>query len=295
MIKLSEFISKEFQPSEKVKAKNYLKRGSRDQENVFKEPSIYEEPLEPNGRPENRNTNTAFNKGFPWDFEDPSGIFEDFQDDEYELEFELTPWEALQGSVEFTLKKQYGIKDEGFYNLILEAGGSRETNKKKKQGIHIAEYYVSLLKNEGYEDLEDLVEVVGDRLPVDFEQMSERDRIDELVLALCVDSAYGIVSLTVSDYILLDIRKEDVGLDGNKQVVNKLGATGLTAFSQNEAGRFQEIAGISSESVKLDKIHQALIGREFQTLQDVKKMCSRLRQSGFVQSDIEEFIRTYII
>ena len=124
MIKLSEFIGKEFQPSEKVKAKNYLKRGSRDQENVFKEPGIYEEPLEPNGRPENRNTNTAFNRGFPWDFEDPSGIF---------------------------------------------------------------------------------------------------------------------------------------------------------------------------ESEELNRIHQSLIGREFQTLQDVKKMCSRLRQSGFAQSDIDEFLRTYIL
>ena len=30
-------------------------------------------------------------------------------------------------------------------------------------------------------------------------------------------------------------------------------------------------------------------------LEDVKKMCSRLRQSGFAQSDIEQFIRTYII
>jgi len=76
MIKLSELVEKEFQPSEKSKMKNFLKRGSRDQENVYKEPSIYEEPLEPNGRPENRNANTAFNKGFPWSFDDPSGIFE---------------------------------------------------------------------------------------------------------------------------------------------------------------------------------------------------------------------------
>jgi hypothetical protein len=124
MIKLSELIDKQFQPSEKPRMKDYLKRASRDQENVYKEPSIYEEPLEPNGRPENRNANTRFNPGFPWDFEDPSGIFE----------------------------------------------------------------------------------------------------IEEL-----------------------------------------------------------------------NKIHQALIGREFQTLQDVKKMCSRLRQSGFAQSDIDEFLRTYIL
>jgi hypothetical protein len=124
MIKLSEFIGKEFQPSEKPRMKDYLKRASRDQENVYKEPSIYEEPLEPNGRPENRNANVGFNKGFPWSFDDPSGIF---------------------------------------------------------------------------------------------------------------------------------------------------------------------------ESDELNKIHQSLIGREFQTLQDLSKITSRLRQRGFVQSDIEEFLRTYII
>jgi hypothetical protein len=124
MIKLSELIDKQFQPSEKPRMKDYLKRASRDQKNVYKEPSIYEEPLEPNGRPENRNTNTAFNRGFPWDFKDPSGIF---------------------------------------------------------------------------------------------------------------------------------------------------------------------------ESEELNRIHQSLIGREFQTLQDLAKITSRLRQRGFVQSDIEEFLRTYII
>ena len=32
----------------------------------------------------------------------------------------------------------------------------------------------------------------------------------------------------------------------------------------------------------------------FQNLEDVKKMASRLRQAGFVQSDIEEFIKTYL-
>ena len=44
-----------------------------------------------------------------------------------------------------------------------------------------------------------------------------------------------------------------------------------------------------------ERIFQALIGREFQTLEDVKKMASRLRQAGFAQSDIEEFIRTYLM
>ena len=43
------------------------------------------------------------------------------------------------------------------------------------------------------------------------------------------------------------------------------------------------------------KIFNSLIGREFQTLEDVKKIASRLRQSGFVQSDIEAFIKTYLL
>lgn len=49
------------------------------------------------------------------------------------------------------------------------------------------------------------------------------------------------------------------------------------------------------EEEDLDRIHKALIGREFQTLEDVKKMASRLRQSGFAQSDIEEFVKTYLV
>lgn len=49
------------------------------------------------------------------------------------------------------------------------------------------------------------------------------------------------------------------------------------------------------EEGELDRIHQSLIGREFETLEDIKKMASRLRQSGFAQSDIEQFIKTYLI
>jgi len=125
MIKLSEFISKEFQPSEKARMKDFLNsRASRDQENVYKEPSIYEAPLDTSNHPEDHNNSNAFNKGYPWSFEDPSGIY---------------------------------------------------------------------------------------------------------------------------------------------------------------------------ESEELDKIHQSLIGREFQTLQDLSKLTSRLRQRGFTQSDIDEFLRTYII
>lgn len=44
-----------------------------------------------------------------------------------------------------------------------------------------------------------------------------------------------------------------------------------------------------------EKIHQSLIGREFQTLEDLKKMASRLKEEGFAQSDIENFIQNYLV
>ena len=58
---------------------------------------------------------------------------------------------------------------------------------------------------------------------------------------------------------------------------------------------FDVPSGIFEDGSQIEKIHQALIGREFQTLDDLGKMCSRLRQAGYAQSDIEEFLRTYIL
>ena len=121
MIKLSELVDKEFQPSEISRMKNFLKRGSKDQMNVHKKD---EGMIDTSNHPEDHNMSNSQNKGFPWSFDDPSGIY---------------------------------------------------------------------------------------------------------------------------------------------------------------------------ESGELNKIHQSLIGREFQTLQDLAKITSRLRQRGFVQSDIDEFLRTYII
>ena len=66
--------------------------------------------------------------------------------------------------------------------------------------------------------------------------------------------------------------------------------------TQYQVGKtFDDPSGMFEDSGELARIQQSLIGREFQTLEDVKKMCSRLRQSGYVQSDIEEFLRTYIL
>ena len=66
--------------------------------------------------------------------------------------------------------------------------------------------------------------------------------------------------------------------------------------TQYQVGKtFDDPSGMFENDGQIEKIHQALIGREFQTLDDLGKMCSRLRQAGYVQSDIEEFLRTYIL
>lgn len=55
-----------------------------------------------------------------------------------------------------------------------------------------------------------------------------------------------------------------------------------------------EAGGIFEEGNVIEKIHQALAGRELQALYDVAMIASRLRQAGFAQSDIENFILTFI-
>jgi hypothetical protein len=52
---------------------------------------------------------------------------------------------------------------------------------------------------------------------------------------------------------------------------------------------------IFEDESEVDKIHQALIGREFQSLNDVGKMASRLRQAGYAQSEIEALVQNYIM
>jgi hypothetical protein len=66
--------------------------------------------------------------------------------------------------------------------------------------------------------------------------------------------------------------------------------------TQYQVGKtFNDPSGMFENGDQVGKIHQALIGREFQTLEDIKKMCSRLRQSGFAQSDIDQFLRSYTL
>lgn len=48
------------------------------------------------------------------------------------------------------------------------------------------------------------------------------------------------------------------------------------------------------ENEEYEELHKALLGREFQTLNDISKMASRMRQAGFEQSKIEEFVLNYL-
>ena len=66
--------------------------------------------------------------------------------------------------------------------------------------------------------------------------------------------------------------------------------------TQYQVGKtFDDPSGMFEDGGQIEKIQQALIGREFQTLEDIKKMCSRLRQSGYAQSDIDQFLRSYTL
>lgn len=89
MIKLSDLIKKELQPSEKSKMKNFLYRGSRDQINLHpndynvvgsKPGVIGEDPLDTSDSPENTNSSQRFNNGYPWNVPEAGGIFEDEQE-----------------------------------------------------------------------------------------------------------------------------------------------------------------------------------------------------------------------
>lgn len=66
--------------------------------------------------------------------------------------------------------------------------------------------------------------------------------------------------------------------------------------TQYQVGKtFDDPSGMFEDGGEVAKIQQTLIGREFQTLEDIKKMCSRLRQAGYAQSDIEQFLRSYTV
>ncbi len=87
MIKLSDLIKTQIQPSEKSRMKNFLYRGSRDQINLHPDfvkdrPGTIEGkgPLDTSDRPENKNTSQTYNNGYPWNVPEAGGIFENEQE-----------------------------------------------------------------------------------------------------------------------------------------------------------------------------------------------------------------------
>lgn len=86
MIRLSELMPVNIQPSEKSRMKNYLYRGSRDQINLHPNPFTVagsqkgtiegKGPLDTSNHPENKNTSQRYNNGYPWSW-DQANLFED--------------------------------------------------------------------------------------------------------------------------------------------------------------------------------------------------------------------------
>lgn len=88
------------------------------------------------------------------------------------------------------------------------------------------------------------------------------------------------------------IGQEEGMLDTSNHPENK---NSSQRYNNGYPWSFEDPSGIFEENSSEERIHQALIGREFQTLDDIAKMASRLRQTGFAQSEIEEFVKNYII
>lgn len=86
MIRLSELMPLNIQPSEKSRMKNYLNRGSRDQINLHPNPFTVvgsqkgtiegKGPLDTSNHPENKNSSQRYNNGYPWSW-DQANLFED--------------------------------------------------------------------------------------------------------------------------------------------------------------------------------------------------------------------------
>lgn len=95
MIKLSDLLDLQMQPSEEAKLKNYLYRGSREQ-NSEMQPNrfntgvggtIEETDVLQVDHPENTNSSQRYNNGYPWSWEEPN-LFEDLQKDLLGREFQ---------------------------------------------------------------------------------------------------------------------------------------------------------------------------------------------------------------
>ena len=102
------------------------------------------------------------------------------------------------------------------------------------------------------------------------------------------------IDLTINPYV---VRGSEIGTIEGKGPLDTSDHPENTNTSQRYNNGYPwnvpEAGGIFEN--EQERIFQALIGREFQTLEDVKKMAARLRQAGFTQSDIEEFVKTYLL
>ena len=103
------------------------------------------------------------------------------------------------------------------------------------------------------------------------------------------------IDLTINPYT---VRGSEVGtIEGKGPLVTSDRPESTNTSQRYNNGYPWDIAdagGIFEDDTLQDKIHQALVGRELQVLYDLAMIASRLRQTGFVQSDIVNFVNTYI-
>jgi hypothetical protein len=284
-MKLADLLELNTQPSEEVKMKNYLKRASRDQADIFT-----------TDHPENTNSSQRYNNGYPWSFDDPSGIFED----------EIT--ELRQGLLNYLIQQlpntpEYVIKDM-IYRSIKTAHNAGDIDQEyidqfkdikweKKTNFPVT---MDIFTDETKKELESRIGgYVKKDIPNDEERLQlQRDKLksqgiskEPIILFKTKDGKYDLAEGKHRTIEAFKIYPEGF-IQPNVYI-------GLNAKWLNEAKRLQEIAGVSGDSKELNRMHQSLIGREFQTLEDLAKMASRMRQRGFAQSEIEEFVLGYII
>ena len=100
----------------------------------------------------------------------------------------------------------------------------------------------------------------------------------------------------LQNYLYRGSRDQTAEMQPNRFNVGTGGTIEGLGMIQNDHPENTEYqVGKSWEEPNLfEDMQDSLLGREFQTLEDLAKMASRLRQTGNAQSDIEEFILNYI-
>ena len=102
------------------------------------------------------------------------------------------------------------------------------------------------------------------------------------------------IDLTINPYV---VRGSEIGTIEGKGPLDTSDHPENTNTSQRFNNGYpwdiSDAGGIFEDEAE-GKIHQALVGRELQILYDLAMIASRLRQAGFTQSDIVNFVNTYI-